>query len=1085
MTRTFTIPSFILLLLLALAACTEEERPRFGPQPDPELGATSFISAATPAGDRYGPPSSGAPTDDRNGEGQGGRTIEEGDIFRALGDGLIVNLNAYRGLQVIDASDPASPRVVGALRTSGSPVELYVFGSRALVLLNDWYGYWGSRTDLAYGKEQGGAALLVDLADPSAPVVLDRAVVPGWIRTSRLVREDATTNLYVAAALWQLYDGGGGTVPVGSGERTVVKSFAVTDLLTARSEIDLGGWISDIQGTPEALIVARTEWTSDSGPQSRVAVVDIGAPDGSMVLGADVKVRGQVKNQFNLDLRGTILRVVSEGGWERQVNHLETFDVSDPTRPVAIDHDEFGAGEALFATLFVGDDKAFFVTYLRQDPFHAFSITADGQATEESAFIVSGWNDFFRAVAAERRLLGVGIDDTAGGRQLAVSLYDITDLGAADPLIARRSAGLESAWSEANWDHRAFSVVEDAVAVPAVDEPAVIETGLVLLPFSGWTEDGSTSGVRLFTFSETTLSVRGALAHATPVRRSFLSDDDTAACLSDESLSLHDVADPDAPAALGEVMLAPSYGGFFVYGDHGLRVVDNSARTYWSGHAPPPGRAEVIALDGDPDRAPAITAFESPAGASITQVGDLAVAMSATWIGDGGGRWQTTVEVWDLTTPTTPQKRGTLTTDALPPSWGPYPAYDGAEPARPADACFDCGYYRVAPSGTVVGEAIAFLEGIAESTQSGTQELCVTVPPGGSGGGVVDPSEPGEPPRPAASSDGRAEEVGVYYTGRIECVRDGDGPRSCWGAIYRCEGLEVECTIVEDPAAIGAETTCKEEPVYRYWTRWVVHVLDLSAPATPRLAEPVALPESEEGVSTLSDGATLWVATREPYDRPDDVRAYVRYFARGIDLATPSQPRVGARVNVPGVLFAKHGDDLFTVDQVYDADHVESAVARARLAGDTATLEARYRLDGRQVQVVLLDGAGHVLLSHGPSTWWYGFDDPVASAAETNETWETRLTILGEDTLAELATRAVDTWAVLAWAGEGRALFQVPGGLLLFDVSTPSAPAPRAFFATAGWPGSLVVDERRAFLAAGLYGLCAFDLDAFDLFAAP
>jgi hypothetical protein len=80
-----------------------------------------------------------------------------------------------------------------------------------------------------------------------------------------------------------------------------------------------------------------------------------------------------------------------------------------------------------------------------------------------------------------------------------------------------------------------------------------------------------------------------------------------------------------------------------------------------------------------------------------------------------------------------------------------------------------------------------------------------------------------------------------------------------------------------------------------------------------------------------------------------------------------------------------------------------------------------------------------------------------------------------------LATVPVDTWAELRWAAAGLALFQVPGGLLAIDLTNPVSPRPKAWFATAGWPSSLVVAGSNVYVAAGLYGLYAFDLGDFAL----
>ena len=104
--------------------------------------------------------------------------------------------------------------------------------------------------------------------------------------------------------------------------------------------------------------------------------------------------------------------------------------------------------------------------------------------------------------------MGIGVNDETS-RTLAVSLYDITVLTNPEPLIAREQVEFGGGWSEARWDHRAFSVLEDAVEIKSPD--GVEETGLVLLPFQGWDDTRETyvSGVQIFTFSETTLTRRG------------------------------------------------------------------------------------------------------------------------------------------------------------------------------------------------------------------------------------------------------------------------------------------------------------------------------------------------------------------------------------------------------------------------------------------------------------------------------------------------------------------------------------------------------------------------------------------------
>src|SRR5690242_7395843 len=106
--------------------------------------------------------------------------------------------------------------------------------------------------------------------------------------------------------------------------RTVLKSFDVSgESLVARTELDLGGYVQDVQATTDVMMVARYDYTPNE-TRSRVALVDISRPDGTMVLGDEIGAAGVVQNKFNLDIHDGVLRVVSGSNWNGTTNHLET-----------------------------------------------------------------------------------------------------------------------------------------------------------------------------------------------------------------------------------------------------------------------------------------------------------------------------------------------------------------------------------------------------------------------------------------------------------------------------------------------------------------------------------------------------------------------------------------------------------------------------------------------------------------------------------------------------------------------------------------------------------------------------------------
>jgi len=980
------LKTFLLMVLLALAgACAEEANTpsdTVGTDgTDRTPGMTDFISA-----DKYDQNSpihredvTYYAAEDPSAKDGEERTVEEGDIYRVMAGNLILNLNAYRGLQIIDFNDVSNPEIIGRYQVSGSPVEAYVNGDTAYVLLNNWRGYYGGGDEVAIQTRYGGLILSVDISNPNKPSLIDQAYVQGYIQKSRLTRGGTNAALYVVAGGWAEWENDDGTLVWET--RTIVQSFDVSHrTLKKKSQLDLGGYVSDIQATTEVLLVARYDG-STSNTSSLLTVVDISDPTGVMILGDEIAVKGRIQNQFNMDMRNDVLRVVSGSTWGgTSENYLQTFDAKRLNNLVPIDMTSFGKNENLYATLFLGN-KAFCVTYRRVDPFHAFQIDDDGTITEMSEFVVSGWNDYFRAVINDSRLIGIGVNDDAA-RTMSVSLYDITDLVNPNPLLARVDVEADYSWSEASWDHRAFSVLEGVVAV---DEGGITETGLVLLPFSGWNNSRNeyTAAVQIFTFSDKTLTRRGLMVHGTPARRSFQADTDLTANLSEAELSLFDTADPDAPKELGRVELAPNFTDVMVFGDHRARV--KNGRDYyawwWGDRAElPPATVEIVPAAEHPDFGDAVASFEIPAEATVYQTGDLlvAVTMRAVDTTVWPYTYKTEIAVYDLSAPTRPAMVGSLTTDRLQPGYGYYGWVD----------CFNCG-------------------------------------------------KPWIPD----------------YDGDVQAIVD--------GLVFLQRHEEREFL-----------------PKYersRYWQRFTLEVLDLTAPDSPKLADTVGMTPGVDGISMLADGSDIWITTRTAVTVERDTRPYVRYYIQRFDLSTPVVPIRDPRINVPGELIAVEGNTIYTRDSLWGSQIVETAVARLEIRNGLAILQAMHRFNDSVVEALMLDGAGHLLASHRNA--WY-LDSP--------EDWYVqKMTVLTADDFEILAEVDLDDWASLRHAQSGRALFQVPGGLLVFNLDDATTPYPQAYFPTRGWPLEILVEGRDVLFAAGRYGILLFDLDTFNLLSPP
>lgn len=997
------------------------------------------------------------------------RSVERGDIYRVLGDQRILNLNSYRGLQVIDISDVEAPRIEGRFAVAGTPVEMYVIDQRAIVLLNDWQGYYGSRDDVQVEGIQGGLVLNIDISDRAAPKLLSQAIVSGYISTSRLTTGTGQSALYVAASVNQ------NEPPYGS--TTLVKSFDVSgNEVKPKSEIDLGGYVQDVQATTDLLLVSSVDYNNMTGEQrSVVSLVDISRPDGTMQRGGSVTARGFVQNKFNMDAHDGVLRVVSGSSWTgTQQNHLETFSLNDLANPVPLDECSFGQNEQLYATIFI-EDRAFFVTYFRTDPLHAFTIDAQGRCEEHNAFVVSGWNDFLRPTLDGSRLIGVGINDENNRRTVSVSLYDAVNVDNPNPLFARADLAIDNSYSEAQWDDRAFSVIEDAVSVRSNDD--LVETGLVLVPFQGYnaTTGENVAQVQILTFSDRTLTRRGVMDHGTPVRRSFLADESTAANLSEQELRLFDLENPSLPVSQGRVEVAPNYRQLLVYGDHVARVHDSSYYYgYYPGMTPPSAQVEIVARDSDLDTAVPVAEIEVPATATLTKVGDLLVSTLMTAVPPDGTKtdqyaYMTTIQVYDLSDPANPQRRGSLETDRLQPNYGypyPYPGRMGGIATAPPGIidCFDCWGPSV-PSLHVVGEAIVYQSGTQQQNSLGFVESCYEYP---SGGCEIDP---------------RTQNCTTFLSGQITCTTYRGKPEMCSGEFVECPADGGECKPV-DPDTIPTQKQCSTYEDFRYWQSYNFDALDLRDANDPQLADRLEMKGNEEGTSVIVSDSALYYNYQTPHTKQDDPRSYVKRFFREIDFADPRSAKVGSAINVPGDVIAVADPIVFTRDFVYDEDDVRTMVARLEVDGDVARLRASRVFSERTVDNVKLDGAGHILVSNGPA---YGYAVPAVGPSmlpgelKPEDQPQHKLTILSEETLDVSGEVDIDSWATFSDAKAGRALFAVNGGLLVVNVEDPAKPHAQAFFRTIAWPSEVYFDGQEAMFAGGPYGIYRFDTDVFNL----
>lgn len=459
----------------------------------------------------------------------------EADIWKVDG-GTVFFFNQLRGLQVLDVSNPADPRLRASLRLPAVGEDLYLLpgtgSTRDLVLV--------TRQESADGE--AGTRIRVVRFDGRELTVRHRTDVPGHATDSRMVGD----RLILATTEWGYSVAGG--LNRGGRSRSRISQWTIR----AGGE-PLAGPKFDLPGG-DPVISAGVDWlaaavTPDGAwNRSDVTVFAIGKSGLTRMNGQPIRTAGSVRDKFKMQWKDHVLTTISERNgaavdW-RPVTVLQNFRVWGPDVVVAqvitdplLGSLELAPGESLHGTRFAGD-KAYVVTFFQTDPLWVVDLRDAEKPVVSGHIEVPGWSTYLQPVGD--LLFSVGWESNT----IAASLFDVAD-PAAPTLLRRINLGPPGSYSEAAWDEQALTLLPDA--------------GLALIPVSHYDPaDGTVrSAVQLLDvdLSNKELKTRGAIAHDFDARRSEIIAG-AVVSISQNALVAADITDRDRPAILSEVALA-------------------------------------------------------------------------------------------------------------------------------------------------------------------------------------------------------------------------------------------------------------------------------------------------------------------------------------------------------------------------------------------------------------------------------------------------------------------------------------------------------------------------------------------------
>ncbi|MEI6712747.1 MAG: beta-propeller domain-containing protein [Verrucomicrobiota bacterium] len=495
-------------------------------------------------------------------------TTVEADIWKTDGS-TVYFFNQLRGLQVLDLSDPAAPKLNATFRMPAIGQDLYLLpeqtpGERLLVLLTRDYRSGSSETDVVVVKVAGKTA-----------TEISRSSIKGWLADSRM----AGNKLYTVTTDWNVA-WAASTKDTSESNTTLTETVIQADgTQTTQSNQTIAGLSSNalISSGNDWIAVTTSNWSSWN--KSSITLFQLSQAGATRLTPTPVSVNGSVYDKFKVSYDSQVLSAVSvryeNATWNwTPISTLENFDVSGNK----LGSLEIIRGEQLFATRFTSG-KLYAVTFKRIDPLWVIDL-ADQSAPKIKGHVeVPGFSTYIEPMGEKGEFLFTIGQDTG---KVAASLFDVSDL--ANPTLKSRVLVDETNWgySEATYDEKALKVLPD--------------DGLALIPFTGFrfplqstlkTNTSTTekaSFVRLVDINLAnggSLTVRGRLDHDFAPRRATLVNG-ILTSISQKELITANIDNRDKPSVLADVLLAWPVNQVVQSGEYVLQISDGSSAV-WSG----------------------------------------------------------------------------------------------------------------------------------------------------------------------------------------------------------------------------------------------------------------------------------------------------------------------------------------------------------------------------------------------------------------------------------------------------------------------------------------------------------------------
>jgi uncharacterized secreted protein with C-terminal beta-propeller domain len=524
-------------------------QPMWSPEPSPEEDQDG-------AGGANGDEGVAAPTDPDTATGELGgddsdrdhsttteqeEGVQEADVIKNDGDYIYV---LSRGvLRIVSAVPAGGMAEVGSVELNGWGSELYLVGNRVVTITtpnapvfveDDGVAVTTPLVGPDYYYRPQTEISVIDVTDRTRPVVVSRAIMDGWINTSRMVEN----RLHLVAVNYPEmfvsrygYEGDGGMnladVPltdlipdiIVEENGVVVYNGDITDYsnhyrpadpdglgLTTVLSLDIDGlrgfeaqtlvgYPANIYSSVDALYVTDTDYNSFGELRGTTDIYKFTYTDSGIELAAAGSVPGRVLNQYSMSEYQGFLRVATTidrnqfgprddvagdevaGDEIGSTNNVYVLEQTGNTLSVVGRVEGLAPGETIYSARFMGD-KGYLVTFEQIDPLFTLDMSDPRNPKAVGELKVPGFSTFIMPMGDDH-LLTIGQDtatefDWTYAEGVRLSIFDVSDF-ASPQLVHFEVIGTNGTYSEALYNPKALTYFASQ--------------GLLAIPIEHWAYD--------------------------------------------------------------------------------------------------------------------------------------------------------------------------------------------------------------------------------------------------------------------------------------------------------------------------------------------------------------------------------------------------------------------------------------------------------------------------------------------------------------------------------------------------------------------------------------------------------------------